>query len=40
MVISDGGPHFIDKNFKRYLTDQGIWHSIASPYHPQTSGQE
>jgi hypothetical protein len=24
MVISDGGPHFIDKNFRRYLTDQGI----------------
>ena len=39
MVISDGGPHFIDKNFRRYLTDQGIQHSIATPYHPQTSGQ-
>jgi len=39
MVISDGGPHFIDKNFIRYLTDQGIQHSIATPYHPQTSGQ-
>jgi len=39
MVISDGGPHFIDKNFRRYLTDHGIQHSIATPYHPQTSGQ-
>ena len=39
MVISDGGPHFIDKNFRRYLTDQGIQHSIATPYHPQISGQ-
>ena len=39
MVISDGGHHFIDKNFRCYLTDQGIQHSIATPYHPQTSGQ-
>jgi transposase InsO family protein len=39
MVISDGGPHFIDKNFRRYLTNQGIQRSIATPYHPQTSGQ-
>ena len=39
MVISDGGPHFIDKNFRHYLTDQGIQHSIATLYHPQTSGQ-
>jgi transposase InsO family protein len=39
MVISDGGPHFIDKNFRLYLIDQGIHHSIATSYHPQTSGQ-
>ena len=39
MVIRDGGPHFIDKNFRHYLTDQGIQHSIATLYHPQTSGQ-
>ena len=37
MVISDGGHHFIDKTIRCYLT--GIQHSIAMPYHPQTSGQ-
>ena len=36
MVISDGGHHFIDKTIRCYLTDQGIQHSIATPYHPQT----
>ena len=39
MVISDGGPHFIDKNFCKYLSKHGIHHNIATPYHPQTSGQ-
>jgi hypothetical protein len=40
MVISDGGSHFIDKkNFQQYLSKQGIRHNVATPYHPQTSGQ-
>ena len=39
MVISDGGPHFIDKKFRRFLFDHGVCHNIATPYHPQTSGQ-
>jgi hypothetical protein len=39
MVISDGGTHFIDKSFCKYLLKQGICHNIATPYHPQTSGQ-
>jgi transposase InsO family protein len=39
MVISNGGPHFIDKSFQKYLADHGIRHNIATPYHPQTSGQ-
>jgi hypothetical protein len=38
MVISDGGTHFIDKGFHRYLMKHGIRHNIATPYHPQTSG--
>jgi transposase InsO family protein len=38
MVISDGGTHFIDKNFHKYLEKHGIRHSITTPYHPQTSG--
>ena len=39
MVISDGGTHFADKNFHKYLLRHGIHHNIATPYHPQTSGQ-
>ena len=39
IVISDGGPHFIDKSFQKYLIRHGIRHNIATPYHPQTSSQ-
>ena len=39
MVISDGGTHFTDKNFHNYLSRHGIRHNIATPYHPQISGQ-
>ena len=39
MVISDGGPHFIDKIFRCFLSNQEIQHNIATAYHPQTSGQ-
>jgi transposase InsO family protein len=39
IVISDGGSHFIDRTFWKALTEVGIDHRIATPYHPQTSGQ-
>ena len=39
MVISDGGSHFIDKTFRNFLKELGSRHNIATPYHPQTSGQ-
>jgi hypothetical protein len=39
MVISDGGTHFTNKGFHRYLMKHGIHHNVATPYHPQTSGQ-
>ena len=39
MVICDGGTHFTDKNFHNYLSKQRICHNVATPYHPQTSGQ-
>jgi transposase InsO family protein len=39
MVISDGGSHFIDKSFRQFLAEYGVKHNIATPYHPQTSGQ-
>ena len=38
MVISDGGSHFIDKIFRKYLAEHGVCHNMAMPYHPQTSG--
>src|SRR5579859_2584320 len=39
LVISDGGSHFIDKHFHAYLKKHGIQRNVATPYHPQTSGQ-
>ena len=39
MVISDGGTHFTDKNVHNYLSRHGIHHNVATPYHPQTSGE-
>ena len=39
VVISDGGSHFIDKTIKKCLSELGVDHRVATPYHPQTSGQ-
>ena len=39
IVISDRGSYFIDKRFEQYLSKNGICHNVATPYHPQTSGQ-
>jgi hypothetical protein len=39
IVISDGASHFIDWTFWKSLTEVGVDHWIATPYHPQTSGQ-
>jgi transposase InsO family protein len=39
MVISNGGSHFIDRTFRKALTEVGIDHQIATQNHPQTSGQ-
>jgi hypothetical protein len=39
VVICDGGSHFIDRTFRKALTEVGVDHRIATPYHPQTSGQ-
>ena len=33
------GFHFIDKTFRAFLRELGAKHNIATPYHPQTSGQ-
>ncbi|KAL0723182.1 hypothetical protein Bca4012_037781 [Brassica carinata] len=39
VVISDGGSHFINKVFEELLKKKGVKHKVATPYHPQTSGQ-
>ncbi|CAA7028420.1 unnamed protein product [Microthlaspi erraticum] len=39
VVISDGGSHFINKVFDNLLKKNGVRHKVATPYHPQTSGQ-
>jgi len=39
VVISDGGSHFIDKTFRKCLSELRVDHWVATPYHPQTSGQ-
>jgi hypothetical protein len=39
IVIIDGGSHFIDQTFQKALTEVGVDHRIATPYHPQMRGQ-
>jgi transposase InsO family protein len=39
MVISDGGSDFIDAAFQSFLKELGTTHNVATPYHPQMSGQ-
>jgi transposase InsO family protein len=39
IVISNGGSHFIDQTFQKALLKVGVDHRIATPYHPQMSGQ-
>ncbi|XP_038982186.1 uncharacterized protein LOC120110674, partial [Phoenix dactylifera] len=38
-IISDGGSHFCNKPFEALMRKYGITHKVATPYHPQTSGQ-
>ena len=38
-IISDGGTHFYNKPFENLLAKYGVKHKVATPYHPQTSGQ-
>jgi transposase InsO family protein len=39
IVISDRGSHFINRIFRKALTEVGVDHQIATPYHSQTSDQ-
>ncbi|XP_042459089.1 uncharacterized protein LOC122042829 [Zingiber officinale] len=38
-VISDGGSHFIERQFENLLRKYGVNHKVATPYHPQTNRQ-
>jgi hypothetical protein len=38
-IISDGGKHFCNRFLKTLLLKYSITHKVATPYHPQTSGQ-
>ena len=38
-LMTDGGSHFILGAFHKMLAKYDVNHRIASPYHPQSSGQ-
>lgn len=38
-IISDSKSHFCNCLFKVLLEKYGVKHKVATPYHPQTSGQ-
>ncbi|XP_015165386.1 uncharacterized protein [Solanum tuberosum] len=38
-IISDGGSHFCNKWFSATLSKYGVKHKVATPYHPQMSGE-
>ncbi|XP_059301876.1 uncharacterized protein LOC132053790 [Lycium ferocissimum] len=38
-IISDGGSQFCNKPFADLFEKYGVHHRVATPYHPQTSGQ-
>ena len=39
VIISDGGTHFCNKLFNNLPAKYGVKYKVATPYHPQTSGQ-
>ena len=38
-LMTGGGSHFIHGAFRKMLAKHDVNHRIASPYHPQSSGQ-
>nr|GEU98484.1 reverse transcriptase domain-containing protein [Tanacetum cinerariifolium] len=38
-IISDRGTHFYNDQFAKVMLKFGVIHRLATPYHPQTSGQ-
>ncbi|XP_070677011.1 uncharacterized protein [Malus domestica] len=39
VLISDRGSHFCNRTIEALLKKYGVTHKVATPYHPQTSGQ-
>jgi len=39
VLISDRGKHFCNKDLESVLARYSVKHKVATPYHPQTSGQ-
>ncbi|CAN6687748.1 unnamed protein product [Malus baccata var. baccata] len=39
VLISDGGSYFCNRTIEALLKKYGVTHKVATPYHPQTSGQ-
>ncbi|XP_019241564.1 PREDICTED: uncharacterized protein LOC109221543 [Nicotiana attenuata] len=39
VILGDGGSHFCNKAFTGLLEKYGVKHKVATPYHPQSSGQ-
>ena len=38
-IISDEGTHFLNRPFEALMRQYSITHKVATPYHPQMSGQ-
>ena len=38
-IISDRGSFFCNHQFKSHLKKNGVYYKVATPYHPQMSGQ-
>ena len=38
-LISDGGSHFCNHMIEALMKKYGVIHKVATPYHPQKSGQ-
>ncbi|XP_042149803.1 uncharacterized protein K02A2.6-like [Ixodes scapularis] len=37
-VVTDGGPQFRSEEFKNFLKDQGVVHTMTPPYRPASNG--